>query len=297
MPFFRRKDEPDRLSARLVTAGDRASLVRLVHTAEYRFLTAGLEELPDLLQRDPTAVLVSGTRIGGVASFGWRARPVAWLRTLLFQEQAPTIAALRRLSAPLYDVLGEEEIDLLAVTLDEWNDAWLRPALEQLDYRPMVEVIGYAKRRLDRPASGNQAIGIRPARPADLPAVLVLDAACFPLPWVKGAEILGPALATSPCFLLATLDDQPIGYALVTGHQGGALFHLVRIAVLPAHQGTGIGVRLLAEVVDFCAARGADILTLNTQADNYVAQRLYEWFGFVRTGDHQTVLGLSIPRL
>jgi ribosomal protein S18 acetylase RimI-like enzyme len=40
-------------------------------------------------------------------------------------------------------------------------------------------------------------------------------------------------------------------------------------------------VRLLAEIVDYCAERQADVLTLNTQADNHAAQRLYEWLAFV----------------
>ena len=62
---------------------------------------------------------------------------------------------------------------------------------------------------------------------------------------------------------------------------------LCRVAV---HQGQAIGVRLLADVVDFARVRSADVLTLNTQAHNTSAQRLYEWFGFHRTGEQQTVL-------
>jgi ribosomal protein S18 acetylase RimI-like enzyme len=64
----------------------------------------------------------------------------------------------------------------------------------------------------------------------------------------------------------------------------------VRIAVLPSQQGRAIGVRLLAEVIAFARTRGASTLTLNTQAHNLRAQRLYEWFGFHRTGEQQTVL-------
>ncbi len=41
----------------------------------------------------------------------------------------------------------------------------------------------------------------------------------------------------------------------------------------------------------------ADVLTLNTQADNHAAQRLYERFGFQRTGDQQTVLGREIASM
>jgi ribosomal protein S18 acetylase RimI-like enzyme len=184
---------------------------------------------------------------------------------------------------------------LASVTLDEWSSPWLRKPLLDLGYQSMVEVVGYEKDRFNRPAAGNRAVTVRRAEPSDLQAVLALDAACFPLPWVKGAEIFEPAIVSSPCFLIAAFGVEPVGYAFVTSHQAGQLFHLVRIAVAPAYQGLGIGIRLLAEIVDFCASRHAELLTLNTQADNYTAQRLYEWFGFVRTGEQQTVLGLDFP--
>ncbi len=296
MAFFRRKASLEPVVARLATAADRPHLARLVHTARRRFLTGDTADLPDLFAADPTAVLEADGRLVGAASFGWRTPPVAWLRTLLLDDQISTARALRELSEPIYAALRDDGITLAATSLDEWHDPWLRPPLQQLGYRRMVEVVGYEKQRFDRPAGGNQVAAVRRAEPSDLPAVLALDAACFPLPWVKGAEILAPALRTSPCFIIAEFGGQPIGYAFVTGHQGGRLFHLVRIAVTPAFQGRGVGVRLLAEIVDFCAGRAAEFLTLNTQADNRQAQRLYEWFGFVRNGEHQTVLGHEIAQ-
>jgi ribosomal protein S18 acetylase RimI-like enzyme len=295
MSFFRRKVSSEALVARLATADDHARLLRLAHTAERRFLTSAIGDLSRLLAADPTAMLEVEGRLVGLLHFGWRTPPVAWLRTVALQNDLAVAEALKALSVPIYGVLRREGVRLVATTLDEWNEPWLRRPLERLGYRPMVEVVGYEKNRFDRPSAGNQVVVIRRAVPADLQAVLALDAACFPLPWVKGAEILEPAIADSPDFILAEFAGQPVGYAFVTGHQGGRLFHLVRIAVAPAYQGRAIGVRLLAEIVDGCAARRADVLTLNTQADNYGAQRLYEWFGFKRTGEQQTVLGTDLP--
>ena len=37
-----------------------------------------------------------------------------------------------------------------------------------------------------------------------------------------------------------------------------------------------------------------DLITLNTQAYNTAAQRLYEWFGFRRTGERQAILRLDL---
>ncbi len=294
MSFFRRKVSSEPIVARRVTADDRPRLTRLVHTAEHRFLTSGVDELSELFATDPTALIEIDGRLCGVMSFGWRTRPVAWLRTILLHGQVLVADGLRELMGALYAELRREGMTLAAVTLDEWSEPWLRRPLLELGYRPMVEVVGYEKDLLDRPATGNQAVRVRRAVPSDLAAVLALDAACFPLPWIKGTEIFVPALATSPCFVIAEFGADVVGYAFVSVHQAGRLFHLVRIAVAPAYQGRGIGVRLLAEVVDYCAAHHAELLTLNTQADNYVAQRLYEWFGFVRSGDRQTVLGQAI---
>ncbi len=283
------------MTARLATVDDHARLLRFAHAAERRFLTSAIGDLSSLLSLDPTAVLEVEGRLVGLLHFGWRTPPVAWLRTVALQNDLPVADALKALIVPIYDALRREGVRLVAATLDEWNDPWLRRPLNQLGYRPMVEVVGYEKARFDRPSAGNELVVIRRAVPADLQAVLALDAACFPLPWVKGAEILEPALAESPHFILAEFGGQPVGYAFVTRHQGGRLFHLVRIAVAPAYQGRAIGIRLLAEIVDGCANQRADVLTLNTQADNYAAQRLYEWFGFRRTGEQQTVLGADLP--
>jgi len=294
MSFFRHKPNLSPQTARLAREQDHAWLDRFIHSADRRFLTSDVVEAPGIFRRDPTALLEADGCLVAAASFGWRTPPVAWLRTLLIHGSISALEALRALSRPLHVELRAGGTRLVAITLDDWNEPWLRRPLLQLGYRPMVEVVGYQKQDLSRPASGNQVVKVRMAQPEDLQDVLDLDALCFPLPWVKGPEILAPALNTSPCFVVAAFGGELVGYAFVTGHQSGRRFHLVRIAVAPVYQGRGVGVRLLADIVDYCASRNAELLTLNTQADNYQAQRLYEWFGFTRTGDRQTVLGYEI---
>jgi len=85
-----------------------------------------------------------------------------------------------------------------------------------------------------------------------------------------------------------------VGYAYATTHFGGRLVHLVRIAVEPTRRGQGVGVRLLADLTAFAQDSGASLITLNTQAYNRSAQRLYEWFGFHSTGERQIVLFCAI---
>lgn len=293
MGFLHRQVNLDRAIVRPVVAGD-AGAVSLVHIADRRLLTSGVEEAGMRLVRDPAMLLELDGRALATVAAGWLTTPVAWLRTIAIDGRVAIDGALGRLFPPLYAALRHADTHIVAVTVDEWSLAWLRGPLERLGYRRMVDVIGYQKLRMHVPSYGNQAAIVRRAAPADLAAVLRLDVTCFPPPWTKGSEIFDPALQTSPCFWVAEWDGVIVGYAFATVHQGGRLVHLVRIAVDPACQGRGIGVRLLSEVVGWCAGRGTTLLSLNTQADNHHAQRLYEWFGFTRTDERQHVFGCTL---
>jgi [ribosomal protein S18]-alanine N-acetyltransferase len=155
-------------------------------------------------------------------------------------------------------------------------------------------VIVYEKQQLDIPGGGNPAVQVRPAEAVDLAEVLRIDRACFEAQWTKDDTILGPAVAQGPYFVVAAIEGVSVGYAYATTHFGGRLVHLVRIAVDPARQGQGIGVRLLADLTAYAEEIGATMMTLNTQAYNQSAQRLYRWFGFSVTGERRLVLRRSL---
>lgn len=268
-------------------------LTSLGYHAFRRYLTCSVEEIIDLLPDEPTAVLEYEGRIVAAAQAGWLMPPNGWLRSVLVDGRVDTATGLPLLVEQLHRLLPARAIGSLYITLDEWSAPWLRPPLEKLDYQRIMDVVTYEKVSMDVPATGNQVVIVRQARAEDLQAVLRLDANCFPTPWGKGAEILGPALIRAPYFAVAEFSGEVIGYSYVTVHQAGLHAHLVRIAVAPAFQGHAIGVRLLADVVRFCDHRRIELLTLNTQDYNVQAQRLYEWFGFRRTGEIQSVLGIK----
>jgi len=73
------------------------------------------------------------------------------------------------------------------------------------------------------------------------------------------------------------------GYARVRGAMDGEPAFAGRFVVAPAHRGTGLGRRLVAEALRRMAANhpGQDI-EIGAQAH---LQRFYEGFGFVREGD------------
>ncbi len=294
MPFFRRPFDRRQTLARPAAQHDAPALLTLGRHAFRRYLTNSVDDFVSLVTQEPTAVLEYDGRVVAVAQVGWRMPPISWLRAVIVDGRVEPSYALPLVVPQVHRLLSVRGISSVYITLDDWTTHWLQAPLESLGYQHVMDVLSYEKVGMELPTMGNQAVVVRRARPEDLSAVLRLDAACFPTPWGKGEEILAPALMSAPYFSVAEWSGEIIGYTYVTVHQVGLHAHLVRIAVAPTYQGKGVGVRLLAEIVRFCQSRRIDLLSLNTQDYNTSAQRLYEWFGFQRTNEQQTVLGIDL---
>jgi ribosomal-protein-alanine N-acetyltransferase len=148
--------------------------------------------------------------------------------------------------------------------------------------------VTYTKRDLSIPTRGNQQVHVRPAHPGDFPALVALDEAAFDPLWRYVSQTFAHALENLPYFVVAELAGQTIGYLFSS--QQGDRGHLIRVAVHPDYQGCGIGARLLTEAIEFFRTEGAKVVTLNTQKDNTISQRLYRRFGFRPMGEEALVL-------
>lgn len=286
-------------AARPAAAADHGRISRLLASARHSFLAVPSAELGRLIASEPGALLVSGDAVWAAAIAERTAPTVAWLRALALADGLPQQEGLDALLAAYHGRLREAGVGR-AFYAGYASDVWLRVALAARGYVRHTEVVSYEKVRMDIPAPGSSEVLVRRAAPPDLAAVLAVDHSAFAEQWHKDQHALGPAIGSSPCFLVA---ERPgagpggsgvVGYAFVTSHFEGRLVHLVRIAVLPAFQGQGVGVRLLAEVVAYARGAGAHTLTLNTQEDNLAARRLYEWFGFRQAGERQTVMEFAL---
>jgi ribosomal-protein-alanine N-acetyltransferase len=60
--------------------------------------------------------------------------------------------------------------------------------------------------------------------------------------------------------------------------------HIVAIAVREAYRGRGLGELLLSEAVDLALDNHQDSLTLEVRKSNYLAQKLYEKYRFLKVG-------------
>lgn len=290
MPVLRLQPRPESLTTRQASPDDLAVVLRLLDSSGHRSLGVSYAEIGGLLAGTPGIMLLDGGAPCGVILAGWAHGVSVWQRVLALHEALPVMRALGVLLPPFHDALRARGSEHVYISGDEAADPWHLPALRTLGYVHDTDVIVYEKTRMNVPSQGNAEVRVRPATAVDLPAILAVDARCFSAEWCKDDAQLGIALHESPRFLVVEKNETIIGYAFVTSHYDGRLVHLVRIAVHPDHRGKGLGARLLFEVVAFAGRTGADIVTLNTQAYNRAARRLYEWFGFRRTGEKQTVL-------
>ncbi|MFE3447684.1 ribosomal protein S18-alanine N-acetyltransferase [Nonomuraea sp. NPDC059194] len=119
---------------------------------------------------------------------------------------------------------------------------------------------------------------------ADLPAVMSLERATFPLDaWSEG--MMRGELADQPRtrhYVVAVDGDLIIGYAglAVAADQAD----VQTIAVLSERQGEGVGSAMLTELLDEARRRAAQEIFLEVRADNPRARSVYERFGFEEIG-------------
>ncbi|NTU82538.1 MAG: GNAT family N-acetyltransferase [Chloroflexales bacterium] len=294
MWLFRKSLDISRAVPRLITSDDLTAVSRLLRDGVRRYYGLSGSDLLALLAANQGMVLDSGSDLFAVAIVSWPAAATCWLRGFACADGVDARNAAAALIPALHQALAARGVREIYYAGDEAADAWLVPALETHGYRSETEVVVYEKANLDIPDGGNPDVQVRPATSVDLAEVLSLDQACFEPQWTKDDTILGPAIEHGAYFVVAELDQALVGYAFATSHFGGRLVHLVRIAVDPRRRGERIGVRLLAEVVIYANEQSATVVTLNTQAYNARAQRLYRWFGFNTTGERQPVLRCTL---
>ncbi|MER6943566.1 ribosomal protein S18-alanine N-acetyltransferase [Nonomuraea sp. NPDC000554] len=119
---------------------------------------------------------------------------------------------------------------------------------------------------------------------ADLPAVMAIERTTFPLDaWSEG--MMRGELADQPRsrhYVVALVDGVIVGYAGLAAAADQA--DVQTIAVLEAHQGTGIGGAMLTELLAEARRRGAREMFLEVRSDNPQARGVYEHFGFAEIG-------------
>jgi [ribosomal protein S18]-alanine N-acetyltransferase len=116
----------------------------------------------------------------------------------------------------------------------------------------------------------------------DIDEVLQVEKRSFTAPWSRQAfmtELIDNHLAN---YVVAEYNGRVIGYAGVWMiiDEG----HVTNIAVDPDFRGKHMGEKLLQTLMSVCIAHGGRKMTLEVRVTNYIAQKLYEKYGFERVG-------------
>jgi ribosomal protein S18 acetylase RimI-like enzyme len=155
-----------------------------------------------------------------------------------------------------------------------------------------LEHVVVYERPLAPPPSIPQRLTILPLRhPDELTHLVDLEQATFPWLWWETADTFGRIAAQGEGEVrLAWLGHDLVGYLIVAAQRDYG--HIHRIAVHPRWQGHGYGAELLAWAINHLQGKGARVVGLNTQTTNVISQRLYQGFGFRRTGESFRIYGL-----
>ncbi len=114
----------------------------------------------------------------------------------------------------------------------------------------------------------------------DLDQVADLDAAAQPFPWSR--TNFADSLQASHWAWVLRQNGELLGFAVLMGVLDEA--HLLNIAIAPAHQGRGLGARLLRHVQAWSSRRGMVSMYLEVRPSNTRARTLYRHLGFQEIG-------------
>lgn len=122
---------------------------------------------------------------------------------------------------------------------------------------------------------------VRPATPADLPAILSIERIAFSDPWTADAfrSMLGQEHVLTT---VAERDGRVVGYSVAWAVGDEA--ELANLAVAPEHRGAGVAKRLVDHLLQAIEARGGATIYLEVRDSNAPAQGLYRSRGFTAAG-------------
>ncbi len=243
------------------------------------------------LGQEPFLVLQEGPRLSAALACPPDPAPVAWLRLFVFDSQLNGSMAWRMLWPAARERLEAQGCPMAAaIAVQRWLDPILvENGFQLVNHIVLMEMNAEAS----RPATARSDYVIRPMLPADLPAVVEVDAAAFEPLWRNSLEALTHAFGQARYASVAQGDGGLVGYQLSTGSAFGT--HLARLAVSPAAQRHGLGAALIQDLIANIPAGCDPRLTLNTQSNNAASHALYARIGFRRTGERFPVFALRIP--
>ena len=125
-------------------------------------------------------------------------------------------------------------------------------------------------------------VELRPLTLGDLDAIERIELASYPTPWSR--SMFASELAKPSSVSLGAFDErgQLVGFLVISRYVDA--WHVMNIAVTPAHRRQGIAVALLERLFDETGRDASRGYTLEVRVSNTAAIQLYERLGFKARG-------------
>jgi ribosomal-protein-alanine N-acetyltransferase len=123
-------------------------------------------------------------------------------------------------------------------------------------------------------------IALRPMRPVDVPAVMVVESAAYSYPWTEG--VFRDCLRVGYCCWVVAAQKEIIGHGVMSMAAGEC--HILNLCVHPDWQGRRLGRKLLRRLIAIGRSHGTDTAFLEVRVSNRRAIALYEKEGFCQAG-------------
>ena len=125
-------------------------------------------------------------------------------------------------------------------------------------------------------------VSIVPMRRKHVRDVLSIERRVYPRPWSAALFFSEISQRKTRHYVVAMVHKEVAGYGGLMVHEDEG--HITTIAVEPELQHSGIGTRLMLDLMTEARARDARTVALEVRVANWPAQRLYSWFGFRPVG-------------
>lgn len=294
----------DTATIRLATNKDTQQIWRLFHEAMYTHTHADWHVMGEWLGTPGFVVSEGAPMVKPTSMFGRLTDellaclavgadplPAFWVRFAAIRRSPDAQAILAAMIEAVLPYLRECGATILGwLAVESWPDEML-PAL---GFRRSNWITTFIKDGLDSSPIESSDVIVRPVRIEEMERLAEIEAAAFEPLWRYSAGGLRLAHRHAVCFDVALVDGKIVGFQYSVANSAGAGAHLVRITVDPVVQGMGVGSALIRAAFEAYRRRGLNRVSLNTQLDNIASHRLYEKFGFYRTGDQLPIWVLDL---
>lgn len=127
---------------------------------------------------------------------------------------------------------------------------------------------------------------IREVQSDDLHALNELEQICFKTDRLTKRRLRHWTTAENRIFLVATRNNELVGYVLALLHRGTRMSRLYSLAVAASTRGQQLGQKLMRQAEHDCAEQGRIFMRLEVANDNYPAIAVYEALGYRTFGTY-----------